>query len=137
MTESALDVLIGAWDVEIRHRAFPDQQIAGRQTFEWVLGDAFVQQRVTVDHPDFPDAIGLLGPELYHYFDTRGVARRYRLRLADGIWRLQREDSDFWQRFTGRIGSDGRTIAGSWDMSHDQGSTWEHDLTMNYSRAED
>lgn len=135
MTESALDALIGAWDIEIRHRAFPDEVIAGRQTFEWVLGKAFVQQQWTVEHPDFPDAIGLFGPETYHYFDTRGVARRFRSSIGDGVWRLQREDNDFWQRFTGRIGSDGTTIAGAWDMSHDQGANWEHDLTTAYTKA--
>jgi hypothetical protein len=135
MTESDLDALIGAWDVEIRHQSLPGQLIAGKQTFEWVLGKAFVQQQWTVDHADFPDAIGLLGPETYHYFDTRGVVRRYRLSIADGFWRMQREDHDFWQRFTGRFGADGTTIAGAWDASHDQGATWEHDLTMNYTRT--
>ena len=135
MSESPLDVLIGAWQVEIRHQAFPDEVIAGRQTFEWVLGRAFVQQQWTVDHPDFPDAIGLFGPETYHWFDTRGVVRRFRLSIGDGGWRLQREDHDFWQRFAGRFGSDGSTITGAWDMSHDHGATWEHDLAIQYTKS--
>jgi hypothetical protein len=130
-----LDALIGGWEIEIRHRAFPDQLIRGKQTFEWVLDNAFVQQRSTVDHPDFPDAIGLFGPETYYYFDTRGVARRYRLGIDDDSWRMQREDQDFWQRFAGRFGAGGATITGAWDMSHDHGATWEHDLDVHYTKV--
>jgi hypothetical protein len=35
--------------------------------------------------------------------------------LNDGVWKLWREASGFWQRYTGVFSDDGRTIKGAWE----------------------
>jgi hypothetical protein len=40
--------------------------------------------------------------------------------LGDGVWTLLRDSPDlspldFWQRFTGELSADGRTISGRWE----------------------
>ena len=40
---------------------------------------------------------------------------------------------DFAQRYTGTFSDDGTTIAGRWEIAHD-GSTWEHDFDLTYTR---
>ncbi|WP_051393755.1 hypothetical protein [Glycomyces arizonensis] len=132
--EEALEPLIGDWTVAIGNPAVSPDPIPARHRFEWTLNGAFVLLNFTVDHPRFPDATALLGADTMHYFDTRGVARKLNMSLADGVWKLWRHDPDFWQRFTGRIGEDGASIAGAWEMSHDEGATWKHDMTMDYTK---
>jgi hypothetical protein len=73
-----------------------------------------------------------------HYFDSRGVARIYRMSFADGIWRLSRSSADFspldfWQRFTGTFSEDGARIEGRWEIS-DDGSSWTVDFDLIYTK---
>jgi hypothetical protein len=78
--------------------------------------------------------MAVLAPDSYHYFDTRGVIRTYRSSFADGVWKLWREDPDFWQRFTGTVGADGSSMTAAWEISHDAGTTWQHDFDMTYTK---
>lgn len=109
--------------------------ITARQSFTWAAGGAFLVRHITVDHPDFPNAVAVLGLDTYYYFDSRGVVRTFKMNLKEGAWTLQREDPDFWQRFIGNFGPDGNTIAGRWEMSHDRGVTWKHDFEMAYTKV--
>lgn len=96
--------------------------------------------------PEAPDGIAIIGPDperegsyLQHYFDTRGVARVYRMSVENGVWTLWRDEADFSpldfsQRYTGTFSDDGRTIAGAWEICHD-GTTWEHDFALSYTKA--
>ena len=64
------------------------------------------------------------GQYLQHYFDSRGVARVYRMTLADNVWTLLRNEADFspldfGQRHIGNISGDGQTITGRWEICHD------------------
>jgi hypothetical protein len=131
-----IDVLIGEWTIEVLRPDTSPDPIQGRLRFEPILDGRFVVQHWTIDHPDFPDAMAVLGPDTYHYFDTRGVARIYHASLDGGVWRLWREDPDFWQRFTGTISADGNIIRGAWEMSHDRGTNWRHDFAMTYVKAQ-
>jgi hypothetical protein len=54
--------------------------------------------------------------------------------FADGVWKLWRVVSGFSQRFTGTFDDSGDTIAGTWEFSGD-GSTWEHDFDLTYTRV--
>jgi len=59
--------------------------------------------------------------------------------LGDNVWRLWRDNADFSpldfrQRYTGTVSDDGRTITGSWEICHD-GSTWEHDFGLSYTKV--
>ena len=70
-----------------------------------------------------------------HYFDQRGVYRVYNASLDQATWRYWRDAlaPDFSQRFTGTFSDDGNTITGRGQLSRD-GSTWDHDLALNYQR---
>ena len=140
-----LEPFVGAWAMRA---AFPGMEPAegGRVTFEWMTGKTFLIERWEVPVEEAPDGLAVIGadPEheggyLQHYFDSRGVARVYRMGFQDGVWTLQREEPDFSpldfaQRFTGRFSEDGQTIAGRWEIAPD-GATWEHDFDLTYARV--
>jgi hypothetical protein len=135
MAGTQFDVLIGEWTIEALRPETSADPITGRQRFEWILGGQFVLQRSTTEHPEMPDVTAILAPDSWHYFDSRGVVRLYQLSLTDGVWRIWREDPDFWQQFTGTISPDGTRIDAAWEMSRDHGSTWNHDFAMTYTKV--
>jgi hypothetical protein len=103
---------------------------------------AFVVQRLTIDHPDFPEWLVVIGAEAdadggytYHYYDSRGVARPFHMRLDGGTWSFWREGADFYQRFIGEFSPDGTRINARFEMSHDQGQTWKHDFDMTFRKV--
>jgi hypothetical protein len=131
---SALDRLLGTWEFTMHHAAM-SEPVTGRQRYERVLDGAFVLQRWTYDHPDFPDAIALLSDDRYHYFDVRGITRVFDLDVDDAGWSLSRLDADFSQRTTARYrGPDGMEATG--EASRDCGATWQPDFTMTLRRVE-
>jgi hypothetical protein len=141
-----LEAFIGEWSIEA---SFPDAAptgAVGRIVFEWMPGGQFLVQRWEVVHPDAPDGLAIIGldpdGEAYtqHYFDSRGVARVYAMTFGDGVWTLSRTSPDFSplnfsQRFTGTFGDGGKTIQGRWETS-DDGSSWEHDFDLTYTKVE-
>jgi hypothetical protein len=130
----ALDALVGDWAL-----GDPSAPV-GRTSYSWLEGGFFLVQRWTVDIPEAPDGIAILGEDattgglVQHYYDSRGVARVYGMSLDGGVWRLWREGPDFWQRFTGTFSEDGTTISGTWESSPD-GSNWQHDFNLLYTRV--
>jgi hypothetical protein len=132
-----LNALVGEWTIEATHPAFPGQVVNGHATAEWLEGERFLLQRTNAEHPDFPDALSVLGETdeglVSHYFDSRGVHRIYRLAIDDRTWRLWREEPGFNQRFTGSLDATGDRIDGLWEASSD-GSTWEPDLGITFIR---
>ena len=100
---------------------------------------------VSEEHPDAPDGIALIGIDstegtlVQHYFDSRGVAPLYEMGFTDGVWTLLRiaENPDFSQRFTGRFDETGKSIAGHWEISDDQGSSWSSDFGLTYTRVDE
>jgi hypothetical protein len=144
---AALEPFVGQWSMAAAFKGMPaaDPDAGGRVSFEWLPGGRFLIQRWEVPVPEAPDGIALIGADpgtegnyLQHYFDTRGVARVYKMSFENGVWKLWRDEPDFSpldfsQRFTGRFSEDGRTIAGAWEICHD-GETWEHDFDLTYTR---
>jgi len=127
---STLDPLVGEWRTEAR---FPDGvNGGGRTTFEWVLGGAFLLQRAKADVDGPPEGLCLIGPEgdgfVQHYFDSRGVVRRYAMTFGAGQWTLERDGE---QRFVGRL--EGDVIRGAWEWFRD--GAWQHDFELEYRRA--
>ena len=136
-----LDALIGEWTMEATPPGGPRWPGEARARFEWLEGRTFVIQRWTVDLPEAPDGIAIIGagdePDSFrqHYFDSRGVARIYEMTLRDGIWRLWRDAPDpFPQRFSATFSEDGATIKGRWEKAED-GLTWETDFDLTYRRV--
>jgi hypothetical protein len=130
----SLDRLLGSWDLSMHHVAVPDT-VTGHQSYRRVLDDAFVMLTWRYDHPDFPDAIVMLEAGSYHYFDVRGITREYDFSIDDAGWTILRRDEDFWQRSAVRfVGQD--AMEGTGENSFDQGSTWQHDYSIEYTRVE-
>jgi hypothetical protein len=142
----ALAPLVGEWSLAAAFKDMPPTDAGARVTFEWLPGKKFLVERWEVPVPAAPDGIAIIGPDpnskgnyLQHYFDTRGVARVYKMSFEDAVWKLWRQEPDFSpldfsQRFTGIFSDDGESIAGRWEICHD-GKTWEHDFDLTYSKA--
>ena len=142
----ALEPLLGEWRLMAVFKDIPPADIGARVNFEWLPGEQFLIQRWEVPVPEAPDGIAIIGtdPEsggnyLQHYFDSRGVARVYKMSFTNGVWKLWRDTPDFSpldfsQRYTGTFSSDGKTIAGAWEICHD-GKTWEHDFDLTYIKV--
>lgn len=133
-----LEALVGEWTTEATHPALPGTVVYGRAVAEWLEGEQFLILRSQADHPEFPDAITIIGAPAeglsMHYFDSRGIHRVYAMSLNDGVWRFWRDAPGFSQRFTGTFGDDGDTISGLSQVSRD-GSTWDDDLEITYRRV--
>ena len=141
--------LVGEWSMVPEFQDAPAIDTGARVVFEWMRGGRFLIQRWEVpglDPVDMPaTGIAIIGadPEspdsfLQHYFDSRGVARVYRMSFSDAVWKLWRDSPDvspldFSQRYTGTLSADGRTISGSWEICND-GTTWEHDFDLTYTK---
>ena len=141
-----LAVLVGEWSMVPEFEGLPPAGEGAPVVFEWMPGERFLIQRWEIPVPEAPDGIAVIGPDprshgnfLQHYFDSRGVARVYKMTLGDGVWKLWRDSPDFSpldfsQRYTGTFSNDGRTISGAWEICHD-GTTWEHDFDLTYRKV--
>jgi hypothetical protein len=69
------------------------------------------------------------------HYDSRGVSRIYQMSLDDSTWKLWRNFPGFSQRFTGEFSEDGKIIQARWEKSTD-GSNWEHDFNLTYTKVE-
>jgi hypothetical protein len=112
--------------------------VTGSMTYEWLEGEKFLIQRLSMDHPDFPDSISVIGfanNELTaHYFDSRGVFRIYRVAMEGDALRIWRNAPGFSQRLEARLSNDGEMLAGVWQLSRDD-ETWDDDLAITFVRA--
>ena len=146
---ASLAALVGAWQMVAEFEEAPPAGSGARVVFEWMPGNRFLLERWEVpglDPVEMPaSGLAVIGadPEseggfLQHYFDSRGVARIYKMTVGDGVWKLWRDSPDFSplsfsQRYTGTFSDDGQTISGAWEICHD-GATWEHDFDLTYTR---
>jgi hypothetical protein len=149
-----LDRLVGVWTTEATHPAFPGGVVHGTAIIEWLEGERFLIHRSRTDHPDFPDAISIIGstdrdrvdnapktdPAAFgkaqlsmHYFDSRGVFRVFDVSIDDESWRISRDAPGFSQRFTGTFADGGKTIVGRWQLCRDD-VHWADDLQITYRR---
>jgi hypothetical protein len=149
-----LNALVGVWTTEATHPALPGVVVRGTTTIEWLEGERFLIYRGRTDHPDFPDAISIIGhtehdrvdtatgavhpaagapPLRMHYFDSRGVFRVYEASVDGSSWRIWRDAPGFSQRFAGMFTDGGDTIAGRWQMREDD-VHWTDDLEITYRR---
>jgi hypothetical protein len=156
MTDEAalrpLDRLAGRWVTEVTHPALPGIVVHGTVMIEWLEGRQFLILRSRNDHPDFPDAVSIIGftgadrvgahddesaPKAsrlcMHYFDSRGVFRVYEANIDADTWRLWRDAPGFSQRFEGRFADGGDTVVGLWRLCEDD-ANWKDDLRITYRR---
>ena len=137
--------LVGRWTTEATHPAMPGTIITGSSQFEWLDGKQFLIYRSHYDHPDFPDAISIIGDTdglQMHYFDTRGVHRLFTLTVTEEGWAiaLGRQagarsyasgDAPFSQRMTYTFQDADETMLGKGELSRDD-VNWEDDLEIAY-----
>ena len=149
-----LERLIGTWTTEATHPAMRSVVVHGTAAIEWLEGGRFQIHRTRTDHPDFPDAIWIVGDMRrdrvdgaaragdapapapswqMHYFDSRGVFRVYEAAVDDDAWRWWRDVPGFAQRFTGRFADGGDTIVGQSQLREDD-VHWTDDLAITYRR---
>jgi hypothetical protein len=147
--------LVGSWTSEATHPAMPGVVVRGTAVFEWLEGEHFVIQRARNDHPDFPDAISIIGatasdrveggersisasaaakPLHMHYYDSRGVFRDYDVSIEANTLSFQKLAPGFSQRFTWTLIDGGATIEGVSQLCEDD-RTWLDDLKITYRRS--
>ena len=136
-----LDALLGNWTMEAAPPGGSPWPGEARVSFEWLEGRTFLIERWTVDLPEAPDGIAIIGagdePEKFrqYYFDSRGFHRIYEMTLGEGVWKLWRDAPDpFPQRFTATFHNDGKTISGRWEKA-EHGSEWETDFDLIYRKV--
>ena len=140
--------LVGDWTTEATHPMVPGTVITGRGRFEWLDGEEFLIFRFHYDHPEFPDAISILGDTdglRMHYFDARGVHRLFELTVTDDGWTVvmdrdspagsfTSDGEHFAQRMTYTFDHQDQTMSGKGQLSHDD-LHWEDDLEITYRRT--
>jgi hypothetical protein len=136
-----LEPLVGEWRMTATPPGGPPWPGEGRTIFEWYESRAHLIERSTVDMPEAPDSVSIIGCDAasgtYYqlYSDDRGVCRVYQMSIGDGEWKLWREGKPFPQRFTGRFDGDGMAIVGRWEKAED-GTTYTTDFELTYIRVE-
>jgi hypothetical protein len=106
-------------------------------------GERFLLQRTQAKHPEFPDALSVLGETdeglVSHYFDSRGAHRIYRLGFDDGVWQLWRDEPGFSQRFTGTRSSTRKSPQRGWRVSEARADglriPWYHGMVILIHRT--
>ena len=140
----ALQPFIGEWAVEGRHVALPNTVIRGASVFEWWRDRTFLIHRSTLDHPDFPDSISVIGATrldgglAQHYFDSRGVHRLFDMTFTDGVWTLDREavgPKDFDQRMKATFSADANTITAEFELRDSRTHEMRPDFSLTYRRS--
>jgi hypothetical protein len=124
----ALEPLVGDWSVEaITPPGAPWGGATGRASFEWHPSRAHLVETSTIDDPDAPDSIAIMGCDAANgtftqlYADERGVCRTYAMSIGPDGWRLWREGPPFAQRFSATFSEDGDTIRGRWEIADGDG----------------
>lgn len=91
--------------------------------------------------PEIPNGMAIIASDdatkaLYMlYFDERKVSRKYEVSFNENVMKWWRNAPCFSQRFSLTLIDNGNTIVSKGEMSKD-GSTWEKDLTLSYTRIE-
>ena len=141
---SALARFVGTWQIRFEMPGLPAGD--GTTTFDWMMGQRYLVQHATAEHPDAPDGHMIIAPDqrqgtgyLQHYFDSRGVVRLYEMDVDGPDWTLTRTSADFTpldfaQRWVSRFSDDGDTIEGRWETSPD-GVAWQLDFHLTYRRT--
>jgi hypothetical protein len=135
-----LSVLVGEWNTIGTHHMVPGTTFHGRTTFDWLEGGAFLIMHSEIDEPEIPSGIAIFGSDdatkefFMLYFDERGVSRKYNVSFKENTIMWWRTTHEFSQRMTCKVSDDRDTIVSQGVMSKD-GSDWEGDLELTYTRV--
>src|SRR5215218_9042747 len=135
-----LEPLVGEWTLEAKPPDGPPWPGEARATIGWHDSGAHLVQRSTVDMPEAPDSISIMGCDAANgtyfqlYSDDRGVCRVYEVSIGDGEFRIWRDGEPFSQRFHGKFSDDGNKIEARWEAAKD-GENWETDFDLVFTRV--
>ena len=135
-----LEPLVGEWALSAIGADGTPWPGGGKATFEWHASGAHLIQSVTVDLPEAPDNVSVIGCDAANgtyfqlYSDARGVCRIYEMAIGNGAWKLWRQGQPFAQRFTATFSEDGNTITGRWEKSGD-GADYTADFDVIFRRV--
>ncbi|HEY3946864.1 MAG TPA: hypothetical protein VGL78_16685 [Solirubrobacteraceae bacterium] len=135
-----LEALFGEWVLEATSPDGEPGPGEARASFEWHESPAHLVGRTTIDLPEAPDTVSIIGCDAANgtyfqlYSDKRGVCRVYQMSIGDGEWKLWREGDPFPQRFTATISEDGETISGRWEKAED-GTNYTTDFYLTYVKV--
>jgi hypothetical protein len=136
-----LEPLLGSWTLEAIPPGGEPWPGEARASFEWHESGALLIERTTVDLPEAPNTVAVIGCDAangtYHqlYTDDRGVCRVYEMSIDAEEWKLWRHGESFPQRFSGRFEDGGATIAGRWELAED-GEDWRTDFDLIFRRID-
>jgi len=138
-----IELLVGDWEMELSNASFlpsSSDTVKGQASFEWLEGGAFLIMYMGNKPSETPDARWLISRDdstsnyTVLYYDARKVSRVYEMSFSDDTWKIWRNSPGFSQRFEGEISDDGNLITAYWEKSSD-GTTWEHDFDVTYTRV--
>jgi hypothetical protein len=135
-----LKPLVGEWTIVAAAPGGEPWPGEARTTFEWHSSGAHLVERSTVDAPEAPNSVSIIGCDAANgayyqlYSDDRGVCRVYQMSIDENEWKLWREGEPFPQRFTGRFEDDGQTIVGRWEWAAD-GTNYTTDFDLIFTRV--
>ncbi len=124
-----LQPFIGKWKTEgtIRMPNGADMVLNAVDTYEWLPGGYFLIHHVDgFMGEDEVKAIEMIG---FHEddgmyvttsYDNHGIVANYKAQLHEREWTIIGST----ERFRGRFGEDGRTLAGVWELAED-GAEWK------------
>ena len=139
-TAEAFEPFLGEWETTGSHGMIADTVLHGRASIERLDPGGFLRVRSSIrEKVGIPDGVEIFGRDgdsgrtvmLHH--DERGVTRIYDASLEGGVLRWWRDGADFSQRYSLTLSPDGRTMTGRGELSRD-GSTWQQDLDLTYTR---
>ena len=131
------EFLIGDWRTTGTHPMVPGKELAGRTSFAWHEGGAFLIMRNEVDEPGFPDGVAIIGSDKNAdhfsmiYFDERGVSRILDVTVDESAVTWRHDDPDFAQCVT--IGKEGDRLVSKGLLS-EKGGPWKDDLSQVFER---
>ena len=134
------NMFIGEWETVGTHPKLPDITLHGHTSFNWIEGGAFVIMHSKINEGKIPTSIAIFGSDnskdeyFMLYFDERKVSRKCEVAFKDDVLKWWRSAPEFSQRYSYMFKDDNNTIIGKGEISKD-GTTWEQDLNLIYTRV--
>ena len=132
-------IIIGEWKTTGTHHQLPGINLHGHASFSWMEGGAFLIMHAENEEEKIPANTAIFGSDntkgeyFMLYFDERKVSRKCEVSFEDNVLNWWRTAPEFSQRYSFTFADGNDTIISKGELSKD-GTTWEPDLDLTYSR---
>jgi hypothetical protein len=136
----SFSALVGEWETVGTHPKLPGITLHGYASFNWMEGGAFLVMHSKINEGKIPTSIAIFGSDnskgeyFMLYFDERKVSRKCDVVFQDNVLKWWRNAPEFSQRYTFTFTDNGNTIISKGEKS-ENGTTWEQDLDLTYTRV--